>query len=70
VGLSVITGTLILGSSGGIDGSTGKVLSLKRLEAELNAVVDRLESDWLLHGVVKKELAEQVHALLIRARSL
>jgi len=70
VGLSIISGTLILSSNGGIDGSTGKFSSLKRLEAELNAVVGRLESDWLLHGVVKKELAEQVHALLIRARSL
>jgi len=59
-----------LGSNGSLDGSTDKLLSLTRLEAELNAVVDRLESDWRLYGVVRKELAEKVHALLIRARSV
>jgi len=59
-----------LGSDGGLDGLADKLLSLTQLEAELNAVIDRLESDWLQYGGVKKESAEKVRALLVRARSL
>ena len=70
MGLSIISGALILGSNGSQERSTSKLLSLARLEAELNAVVDRLESDWQLYGIVRKELAEELRELLMRARSL
>jgi len=69
-GLSIISGALILGSNGSQERSTSKLLNLARLEAELNAVVDRLESDWQLYGIVRKELAEELRELLMRARSL
>ena len=45
------------------------LLELAALKADLDAAVERMHADWQLYGIVRKESAEQVHALLLRARS-
>jgi len=70
VGLGVISEEPILSSSCGFKDPAQKLLSLANLEADLDALVDSIEAEWRLHGTVRRESAEQVHALLERALAL
>jgi len=69
-GLVVISEEPILGWSGGFKDPAPKLLSLASLEADLDSLVDSIEAEWRLHGTVRRESAEQVHALLERALAL
>jgi hypothetical protein len=58
-----------MGSNGFTDPAK-RLLSLARLEADLNEVVDSIEADWQQNGIVRSQSAERVHALLQRALAL
>jgi len=59
-----------LSSGGGFKDPAQKLLSLASLETDLDALVNSIEAEWQLHGTVRRESAEQVHALLERALAL
>ena len=62
--------TAISGSGDACTASTDTLPGLAQLEADLNAVVEEMQSEWRQHGAISLESAERVHVLLLRARAL
>jgi len=66
----VIPKSLILGPSEELNRRASKLSRLAALEAELNAIVERMRRDWARSRSVSEDTAEQLHLLLKRARLL